>query len=128
MPGTRSQTAKSGRTQRNPAASPPTKKTGEGKKKKPDSTIEDGTITDPVLVKHPYIELVHENLSRAWLINRYNSMPFIFDAVSPARIFLPGRLWSEGEPFVPYTKQWIGKSSEEDPDGTLMQFEAKPYR
>ena len=138
MPATRSQSSKRS-TRRTTSAREkepvPEKKAGKGKGKKPNATrastgltTTDDTITDPVLVDHPYIELVHEELTRAWQVNKHNPMAFIFDAVSPARIFLPGREYSDNKPFVPYTQKWIDQSTELDPEGRLMQFVPKPYR
>lgn len=139
-PVTRSRgSATSAAPQKAPARN--TKKAGKPKQKKPTTPVpplapsrsttvstEDGTITDPTKVDHPYIELVHPTLSNAWEINQQNSMPFIFDALSPARIFLPGTEYSENEDFIPYTQARINKSTELDPETKLMQFEPMPYR
>ena len=143
MPATRSQSAAANPPKRKARKTPvkqtsePAKTTGKGKGKgkKADAarastglTTPDDEIIDPVLVDHPYVELVQEKLARAWQINKHNSMAFIFDAVSPARIFLPGKEYSDDEPFVAYTQKLINQSTELDPEGRLMQFVPKPYR
>ena len=89
---------------------------------------DDATITDPTKVDHPFIELVHNKLARAWEVNQYNPMPFIFDAVNPARIFHSETEESKDAAFVSYTQAKINKSTVFDPEHKLTQFVPKPYR
>lgn len=85
-------------------------------------------ITDPGMVTGAVVELVHDNLFDAWAVDPHHSMQFIFDAVSPARIFHPTRKYSDKSPFVTYTQKNINIATEEDPNVDRLPFVPKPYK
>ena len=50
------------------------------------------------------MHLVHPALEAAWAINRNLEMCFIFDAVSPARLFKHGMVYDEEAHFPEFAK------------------------
>jgi len=64
-----------------------------------DKVDDDGSITDPVMVKQPVIDLIDPALSAAWKVNRKHDMCFIFNPISPARRFKRGMVYDEAANF-----------------------------
>lgn len=89
-------------------------------------------ITDPAKVQSPVMSSVHTGLTRGYRVNKGLPMCFIFDYVSPARLFKRGTVYRRKEPFVQWTVEELANATETDElDGegraTLMPFDPKPY-
>ena len=84
--------------------------------------------TNPARVSRPTPALIHESMANSWQLNRGLQMCFIFDAVSPARWFKRGVLFTEEGTFPDYNEGEAGYATETDVDDPgLMQYAVYKY-
>ena len=90
-------------------------------------------ITEETQVIHPVMSLVHSDLGKAFRINKNLPMCFIFDHISPARLFKRGSLYNARRPFAQWTADELAEATdtdeldEETGIAMLMPFKPKPY-
>ena len=90
-------------------------------------------LTDPKKVHHPVMASIHSALVDAYKVNQNLPMCFIFDYVSPARLFKRGTTYNRATPFVQWTPKELAEATETDEankksgNATLMPFDPKPY-
>ena len=91
------------------------------------------TLTNPKEVDRPVIKMIHDNLTRAYRINRRLPMCFIFDHISPACQFKRGTTYGPNTPFAQWTKEELAEATETDEpdeetgDAKLVPFDPKLY-
>lgn len=78
------------------------------------------------------MELVHSSLNHAYRVNTNLPMCFIFDYISPARLFKRGTIYSRSRPFPQWTQEELAEATETDEldesgYAQLMPFDPKPY-
>ena len=84
--------------------------------------------TNPARVGRPTPEHIHGSMTSAWKLNRGLQMCFIFDALSPARRFKRGMLYTEEGTFPDYNEGEAGYVTETDVDYPgLMQYAVYEY-
>jgi len=91
-------------------------------------------VTDPTAVHGPVTESVHSSLTKAYRVNKNLPMCFIFDYISPGRLFKRGTMFREkAKSFPQWTPEELAEATEtDDVDGKtgiakLMPFDPKPY-
>ena len=95
--------------------------------KKYAATTEERAVVGPVM------SLVHSGLGRAFRVNKRLPMCFIFDRVSPARLFKRRTPYNAPGPFAQWTAEELAEATdtdeldEETGIAKLMPFEPKPY-
>ena len=81
--------------------------------------------TNPSEVDQPVVDHVHENLSKAWKINRSHPMCFVFDLVNPARRFARGMPYDDRLEF-PDADRDQGNVTETDVDDGIGLMPIRP--
>jgi len=85
--------------------------------------------TDPKKVDRPVNALVHPALINAWEINNQHSMPYIFDAVDPARKYKRSMRFDEDADCPVYGSEDDGDVTETNgPPPGLMEYMPHGYR
>ena len=82
--------------------------------------------TAPAKVSQPISRLVNPTLVNSWRINPSLGMCFIFDAISPARLFARGIPFDEDADFPPFSSVTPGDITETDTG--LMQLGPRKCR
>jgi len=109
------------------ASKPRQKKATASSKSNPPSVPQTDETVDPTHVTHAVAELVNPMLSLGWQVNKDLKMHYIFDAVSPARVFTSRDPYNDNEEFVSWTKSNLEFITETDLEvSPRMPFQPKP--
>jgi hypothetical protein len=115
----------------NPAT---TAKSSKPTKRARPSSNNDAAITDPAEVKQPAVSLMHKSLENVYLVSTQLPMCFIFDYISPARLFKRGTRFTSDSQFIKWTNKQLEEATETDEldeetnMAKLVPFEPKPYK
>jgi len=92
----------------------------------PSSTPDYSNTTDPKKVDRPVEDDVHSALSLSWKVNRDLEMWFVFDTISPARLFKRGAVRNDEDDFADYDTYEELTETDGDPPG-WMQYKPPIY-
>jgi hypothetical protein len=90
-------------------------------------------ITDPKKAHRPVMESVHSSLTGGYRVNKKLPMCFIFDHISPARLFKRNTVYNRNRSFVQWTREELAEATKTDEvdkaggNAKLMPFDPKPY-